>query len=131
MHDSLFLEKKEHIDYSDTSSLAVPAESKCIATSERMSGFEIKIVYEDREGLDGTWNANTKTIMLDTDSGEEVNTIAHEVSHAVDDIMIWYDFKDPHYEAWLQGSYTSCVWQVVQSKLRAESNFKFYDDSNH
>jgi hypothetical protein len=81
----------------------------------------ITIVYPDFNSEDkvlGRWNADTSTIELMQPNGLTVQTVAHEVAHAVDTIMEKHPNIDPHFEAYLQGHLTWCVYEIMQHDIR-------------
>lgn len=51
-------------------------------------------------------------------TGSDIDTVAHEVHHMVDTMMKRYNIQDDHYAAWLQGSFTSCIWHIVEHDLQ-------------
>jgi len=74
----------------------------------------ILIEYPDREDeVIGRWIAASNTIHLMQPGGLDVDTVAHEVSHAVDTIMGRNPGIDPHYAAYIQGRMTACVYRVM------------------
>lgn len=45
-----------------------------------------------------------------------LNTVAHEVSHFVDRTLWDRDIDDDETEAYLQGFYTDCVWDLIKGR---------------
>jgi hypothetical protein len=93
--------------------------------------FEVKTTFEENIKVEfyslpeiknnerytvGSWSEDDNTIRLESSIGTDLDTVAHEVSHAVDTLMGRHKPKEQHYEAYLQGALTECVWQIVQSR---------------
>lgn len=97
------------IDYGNTGAFALHSRSSCVGNAEPFKDWEAKVEYRSLEGAVGRWTPSTRTIALDPIGGIDVNTIAHEVAHMVDDMMVIYKVQDPHIEAYLQGNWTECV----------------------
>lgn len=82
----------------------------------------------EREAPDSTtigkWSGSTRELFIyDMDEWKSVNTISHEVSHLVDTIMEENPTLHHHYEAYLQGDITECVYELSKlaySKTGAE-----------
>lgn len=105
-------------DYSDTSYFANHKEQTCVNTSPDWNKPDIKLEYSvDIGEAIGQWDSQTQTIKLVPFEGTDIDTIAHEVSHAVDTIMRKKFVIDSHYEAWLQGALTVCVYDLVKKDL--------------
>lgn len=81
----------------------------------------ITIAYPDfnpEDKVKGRWNADTNTIELMQPTGLNVQTVAHEVSHMVDTFMEQQPTIDPHYEAYMQGFWTWCVYEIMQHDIK-------------
>lgn len=97
-------------EYSDMSVFTHPTESRCIGTGNNVS-FDIGIVFEDLEDdTIGEWRPESQEIALEDMT---VDTMAHEVSHAVEDILEDHGIQHEHLEAYLQGYLTQCVYDIV------------------
>lgn len=111
-------------DYSDTSAFAYHKENICRSTGNFFD-IELRISYHPAEAMPnaiGKWIPGAYAIMLREDVGMDIDTIAHEVSHMVDTVMDDYNVKDQHYEAWLQGQWTRCVWEIVEKDIKFNFN---------
>lgn len=101
----------------------------CTLTFDSESVYKIDVRYfEEDETLAGEWDAEFQRIRLSEKSGLDIDTVAHEVSHAIDYIMIEYQIEDHHYEAYMQGQLTLCIWQIVQEDVNPkepEDKFRF------
>lgn len=83
---------------------------------------------ESNATLAGRWEVERQRILLSMSTGLDIDTVAHEVSHAVDSIMDEYQFQDEHYEAYLQGRLTRCIWEIVDYDINPpekEEKFRF------
>lgn len=96
------------------------------------SVYKIDVRYfkntEENKTLAGSWDDSIQRIVLSTSSGLDIDTVTHEVSHAVDSIMTEYQITDHHYEAYLQGRISRCIWQIVEEDnqpLEEEAKFRF------
>lgn len=120
---------KQPGDYTDTSAVPNHDENICKSTGNFFD-IEVAVSYVndpvDMEGVVGMWVASRDTIMLRTDHGADIDTVAHEVSHMVDTMMERYKVQDNHYEAWLQGQWTRCVWEIVETDLMEAGKLKIY-----
>lgn len=93
--------------------------------------YKIDVRYftntEENNTLAGRWDEASQRILLSNTTGLDIDTVTHEVSHAVDSIMIEYNIKDHHYEAYLQGRISRCIWQIVEQDTQHEEDeaFKF------
>lgn len=115
-------EGEEHkYEYGDTG--AISNENICISTSRQLPNWFIKVLVVDEieDNAVGQWSPSEMTIRLKKKGGTDVNTIAHEVYHMVEDIMEQFDITDPHVGAYLQGNWTECVLDVIQH----QGQFKF------
>ena len=93
-------------------------DNTCTLTNSAYFDEVINIEYPDKtDKISGRWNPNTMMIQLMQPGGLDLATVAHEVSHAVDTIMIQHPGIDEHYEAYLQGTLTACVWYVLQHDI--------------
>jgi hypothetical protein len=119
--------KQRVFEYSDTSSFANHKENTCVSTGNHFD-IELKVKYERMETNVGEWRPVSYTMVLDPVGGMDLDTVAHEVSHFVDTVMHDYALLDDHYEAYLQGSWTKCVWELVEKDLLF--NFKSDDHVN-
>lgn len=109
---------KQPTDYSDTSSFAYHDENRCKSTGNFFD-INIEVVYpSEMEDAVGRWVARNDEIELELGRGSDIDTIAHEVHHMVDTMMDRYNVKDDHYAAWLQGSFTRCVMEIVEEDLK-------------
>ncbi len=77
---------------------------------------------EENKTLAGEWISSEKKIVLSNTIGLDVDTVAHEVAHAVDTIMRVYEIKDAHYRPYIQGRLTGCIWELVDEDT---NRFKF------
>ncbi len=95
--------------------------NKCWFADTTLFNGEVSISYPDYNPEDkvaGRWNPNTNTIELMQPNGLDVKTVAHEVSHMVDTFMEQQPNIDPHYEAYMQGFWTWCVYEIMQHDIR-------------
>lgn len=96
-------------------------DSKCVNGAG--IGFEIGVELKKRDGTEdylGRYYPDTKTIeILDP----TLDTIAHEAYHATQDIIREYDLEDvdEEYGAYLQGSLTHCIADIITVKLQTEN----------
>jgi len=103
--------KENSVEYWD---LAVYAKgSKCVNSGDL--GFEIKVEFKDLgDRRLGEYKVREKTIYL---SETDIDTVAHEVYHATQDIILNYGLKDDEeYGAYLQGFLTGCVMEIVYNR---------------
>lgn len=56
-------------------------------------------------------------IELDKSNGMDINTIAHEVSHWVDRIVVAHALEGTEVRAYLQGYFTECVMSLVAKNV--------------
>lgn len=93
----------------------------CFFADTTLFDETVQIIYPDYNPEDkviGRWHRDYNTIELMKPNGMNVQTVAHEVSHMVDTFMERYPGIDPHYEAYLQGFWTWCVYEIMQHDLR-------------
>ena len=77
--------------------------------------YEIQVVYGPKDlPFAGEWDPYSQLVTLNLESGMDVDTVAHESSHIVDTIMDTWLFEDQHYEAYLVGRITGCIWMLVE-----------------
>lgn len=103
-------------------------ENTCWFEDTALWDEKVFIVYPDESPDDdviGTWDYDTRTIALMQPGGLDVQTVAHEVSHMVDDFMAQLPGVDPHYEAYMQGYWTECVWRILQYDIEETRSGKF------
>lgn len=74
--------------------------------------------FNPEDKVAGTWNIDHNIIELMQPDGLDIGTVAHEVSHMVDDFMAKRPDIDPHYRAYMQGFWTDCVYQIMEHDLR-------------
>lgn len=75
---------------------------------------EFKMVYVPRtDDVIGRWDNSNNTISIMFPGGTTTGTVAHEVSHLVDDLMVEYNVDDEHFEAYLQGFLTECFNRIL------------------
>jgi len=102
-------------EYSDMSVLA--HKNTCIATGRDID-FKVNIEFDEKllemHGALGKWYNKTNTLVIKRDT--DIDTVAHEASHIVDDFMKQYRIKEPHYRAYAQGAWTQCVYDVVNNE---------------
>lgn len=110
--------KDQPSDYSDTSSFAYHDKNICKSTGNFFD-IEISVEYpSDTKNFVGRWEPRKNRILLELGAGSDIDTIAHEVHHMVDTMMNRYGVEDDHYGAYLQGSFTRCVWEIVEEDLK-------------
>lgn len=103
---------------------AIRNKDVCISTSTQLPYWEVKVeIVDELDDAVGRWNPLYKSIQLRDRGGTDIDTVAHEVYHMVEDVMDWYDITDPHVGAYLQGNWTKCVLGVVQH----QGQFRFAD----
>lgn len=93
----------------------------CRFATNELFTEEVTILYPDYNPADkvaGRWNPASNTIELMQPNGLSVQTVAHEVSHMVDTFMAQQPNIDPHYEAYMQGFWTWCVYEIMQHDIR-------------
>jgi len=98
--------------YADTDAIAVGDidEMYCIGVGE-LSGMKVEVQIENLEGtVAGQFIATQRLIQLDEERGRDVGTIAHEVSHLVDHLLVLYPTDNEHMRAYYQGNWTQCVY---------------------
>lgn len=104
--------------------------NKCWFKDTTMFNEEVLVVYpeiieyldEDKKSeVIGRWNADVNVIELMQPKGLTVQTVSHEVSHMVDTFMERYPGIDPHYEAYMQGYWTECIYQLMEYDIRIAS----------
>lgn len=99
-------------EYWDMSVLA--HENNCIATGTGIK-FKVNVEFDEelleRNNALAKWYNQTNTLRIKRDA--DVDTIAHEASHIVDDFLKQYRIKEPHYRAYAQGAWTQCVYDIV------------------
>jgi hypothetical protein len=118
-------------EYSDTAAHANLEEYKCMSYKQGMFDFDIQVEFVKMEGAVGKWIPSLDTIRLAPNGGMDIDTVAHEVHHMVENKMKEYNVQDSHYAAYLQGNWTGCVWKIVQEqqrKDRLKSKFYFFND---
>lgn len=90
-------------------------ENTCIASG---TGINFKVTVKfDEELLEANnaiakWYNQTNTLQIKKDA--DVDTIAHEASHIVDDFLKQYRIEEPHYRAYAQGAWTQCIYDIVK-----------------
>lgn len=94
--------------FSDMDVLTHPTENRCIGIGTN-SNIQV-VLTELPADVGGQYNYETKVISL---ADMTIEVIAHEVSHAVEDILKQEDIRDEHLEAYLQGTLTQCVYDIV------------------
>jgi len=88
----------------------------CWFENKTLFNETVTVVYPDQSPDDdviGRWDSNTNTMSLMQPGGLDVQTVAHEVSHMVDSFMAQQPNIDPHYEAYMQGFWTWCVYSIM------------------
>lgn len=127
-HLGYLISKAETIpgDYHETSAFAHLKENKCLASGNYFDGLEVQVVFTEMDGAVGRWTPSERKIELSPKGGMDVDTVAHEVFHMVEDVMRWYQIPDPHYGAYLQGNWTACVWKLVENEQEKDKpKFRF------
>lgn len=61
----------------------------------------------------GYWQSDLNTIFI-YNEGLNVEVIAHEVSHAVESLLVRHQVRDTHVRAGIQGYLTDCVFEIVK-----------------
>lgn len=82
--------------------------------------FELKVSPDEGHTVTGRYindKNGSRILLVSTD----VSTIAHEVSHFVDDVMQSRSIKDDETRAYLQGHYTKCAYRKVQHHKSTET----------
>lgn len=95
----------------------------CFFATTTLFNEKVQVVYREYNPEDkvaGRWNPNTNTIELMRPVGFNVQTVSHEVSHMVDDFMAQQPTLDPHFEAYMQGFWTWCVYEIMKNDTGAE-----------
>ena len=72
---------------------------------------EVEVYVVDGVEYDGQYFIDPPTIVL---SNTGINTIAHEVSHYVDDLTYVHGISDGETRAYLQGYFTKCVYDLTR-----------------
>lgn len=87
-------------------------------TDSDFFNFAIKLAYVREQGDEidyvGLWEPSERRITLVEDQGTNVSVVAHEVHHMVETMMEEYHVRDPHYAAYLQGTFTECMMSLLQ-----------------
>lgn len=73
----------------------------------------------------GRWIPSENLIVLNSEGGLDINTVAHEVYHVVQTKMDEYEVVDPHWGAYMQGALTNCVWDLVDYDVTQAKHGKF------
>lgn len=73
----------------------------------------------------GQWRPAENLIVLNTEGGLDISTVAHEVYHVVQTKMEEHEVADPHWGAYLQGGLTNCVWLLVERDVTEAGYIKF------
>lgn len=119
--DIYYSHKKKEYEYFDLG--AVRKNNTCISASRQLPYWEVDVEFVESDVFAGQWSPWGNKIRLVPGEGDNVDTVAHEVYHMVEDKMEGYNITDPHVGAYLQGSWTACVLDVVHH--HEESNFVF------
>lgn len=107
-------------------------DNTCWFKTNELFTEKVQIFYPDFNpdtGVLGTWDYASSTIELMQPDGLNIQTVAHEVSHLVDDFMSQQPDIDPHYRAYMQGFWTWCVYEIMLEDIKdaQESKFGFSD----
>lgn len=100
-------------DYSDVKSFINHDENTCRVAGDHFD-FTVTVYYAPSEEWSGLWSGDTMEMYLNPKNGMDIDTIAHEAWHAVDDMLVRFDVEDGHYGAYMQGRLTYCVWLLVE-----------------
>lgn len=126
-HKILFVPKGTSVFSKYQTAQAIPVHDLNVCQSEPYGGTfseQIKISYpdtiknEDGSITIGQWDSANNVLSLMQPDGLNIQTVAHEVSHLVDTLMIRYAIQDEHYEAYLQGFWTECVYEILQEDIK-------------
>jgi hypothetical protein len=97
----------------DMGAVADVKNQRCIASGSGMEDVAVDVRYEEMADALGMFYPYPKpTIALGV---TDLDTVTHEVSHFVDHVMMQKGIYDDELEAWLQGGWTKCVYDLVQA----------------
>lgn len=101
----------EQFQYSDTS--FTWTSDGCFATGNGMQDVFVTILVMDipEKDVTGDWNPRDYIMRLEE---TDIDTIAHEVHHAVDTIYEDKNMTDDHMKAYMQGNLTECVVNFLE-----------------
>lgn len=113
-------------DYSEVYKITADHDENTCSDNSEYFDINFKVVYvASITNFAGQWSPVDKILSLSEKDGLDIGTVAHEVSHMVDTIMESHHLADEHYEAYLQGAYTTCVWMLVKQDLIESEQPKF------
>lgn len=112
--------------------LATPnhASNTCSFSVNGMFSETVHVIYaplDPENEVLGSWYEDLNVILLTSPDGLTVQTVAHEVSHMVDTFMLQQPDIDPHYEAYMQGYWTECVYDIVREDAEWDFNDAAWD----
>lgn len=113
---SVDFSKDEASEYSGVNIFVDHTNNTCRWSREGVADVSITVNYiapSDEVDYYGRWIPDDNLIVLNNEIGLNVDTIAHEVYHAVETMMARNGVADPHWGAYLQGGLTECVFQLV------------------
>lgn len=117
------IEVEEKPNYSVNVQMQInQADNICKFVNSKYFDETFRVTYPDKvDDTIGRWNSDTFVIELMQPGGLDVDTVAHEVSHAVDTMMALHPDVDPHYAHYIQGRLTLCVMSILGEDLEAAS----------
>ena len=112
-------------EYIETHKLTINHDENTCSDNSEYFDIYFKVVYvASTTDFAGQWSPQDRVISLNEEGGRDIDTVAHEVSHMVDTVMESHHISDDHFEAYLQGVYTLCVWQIVEADMYS-GTFRF------
>lgn len=107
---------QEEADYSGIITHISDENNECRVVKENIFDITIYLKYvKPAEDVNyyGQWRPEENLIVLNAAGGINLDTVAHEVYHAVETNMERHQIQDPHYGAYLQGRLTSCISMLI------------------
>lgn len=88
---------------------------ECQVISPVPYAFTVQLTLEPHENgtTQGLWEGNENRVTLyEMHNWTDINTVSHEASHAVDTYLERNPGLHWHYEAYLQGAFTECIYTI-------------------
>lgn len=77
-------------------------------------GFTVHVKLQDMPEAEGEWYPETYTLVVNPNA-ISTDTISHEVYHMVQTVKRGNYLQNEELGAWMEGSFTDCVSQVVHT----------------